>query len=59
MDKNLRRFDTLSSEENGLALSDNIVGLFDEKILVEFDDEELEPLIDDYSVSQPLQTRRW
>lgn len=57
MDRNLRQFDNLSSEENGLALSDNIVGLFDDKILVEYNDEELEALIDTYAVPQSLLTR--
>jgi hypothetical protein len=56
MDRSLKRFDRLSQEENGLALSDNIVGLFDDKIIVEFDDEEIESLIDTYAVSQSLRT---
>lgn len=56
MDRDLQKFNRMSSEENGLALSDNIVGLFDEKILMEFDDDEIESLIDTYGIPQPMHT---
>jgi hypothetical protein len=56
MGRNLEQFNKLSEEENGLALSDNIVGLFDENILVEFDNEEIESLINQYGVSQLVPT---